>query len=59
MILAARGGEIETHPIFSGVHHYWLDTLYVPSRKLCLGTEDYEVVKRLLNEAKAAGVIEG
>jgi hypothetical protein len=31
--------------------------LYVPSRKLCLGTMDYEIVKQLLEEAKAAGVI--
>jgi hypothetical protein len=35
-----------------------LITLYVLSRKLCLDTQDYEVVKRLLEEAKAAGGIE-
>jgi hypothetical protein len=30
----------------------------VPSRTLSLGTEDYDVVKQLWEEAKAAGVIE-
>jgi hypothetical protein len=58
LMTAVRGGEIEASQIFNGVRNYWFDTLYVPSRKLCLGTEDYEVVKLLLEEAKAAGVIE-
>jgi hypothetical protein len=58
LMAAVRGCEIESSQIFKGVRNYWFDTLYVPSRKLCLGTEDSEVVKRLLEEAKAAGVIE-
>jgi hypothetical protein len=55
---AIRGGEIEASQIFNGVRIYWFHTLYTPSRKLCPGTEDYEVFKRLLEEAKAAGVIQ-
>jgi hypothetical protein len=58
MIMAVRGGKIEVSHIVTGVHHYRFDTLNVPSRKLCLGSGDYEVVKQLLEEAKAAGVIE-
>jgi hypothetical protein len=55
---AVRGGEIEASQTFNRVRNYRFDTLYVPSRTLSLGTEDYDVFKQLLEEAKAAGVIE-
>jgi WD domain, G-beta repeat len=58
LMQAVRGGEIEASQSFKSVRNYWFAMLYAPSRKLCLGTDDYEVVKRLLEEAKAVGVIE-
>jgi hypothetical protein len=40
LMMAVRGGEIEASHTFYGVRKYWFETLYVPSRKQCLGTED-------------------
>jgi hypothetical protein len=58
LMTAIRGGDIEASQIFNGVRNYRIVTLYVPPRKLCVGIADYEVFKRLLEEAKAACVIE-
>jgi hypothetical protein len=58
LMRAVRDGEVEGSPIFNGTLNFWFDNLYVPSRKVCLGAEDYYVVKRQLKQVKDVGVIE-
>jgi hypothetical protein len=58
LMRAVSDGGVEGSLSFNGTRNYWFDNLYVPSRKLCLGADDYEVVKRQLEQAKDAGVIE-
>jgi hypothetical protein len=58
LMRAVRDGEVEGSPSFDGIGKCWFDNLYVPSRKVCLGAEDYDVVKRQLEQAKGVGVIE-
>jgi WD40 repeat protein len=58
LMRAVRDGEVEGSSTFNGTLNFWFDNLYVPSRKFCLGAEDYYVIKRQLEQAKDAGVIE-
>jgi hypothetical protein len=58
LMRAVGDGEVEGSPSFDGTGNYWFDNLYVPFRKVCLGAEDYDVVKRQLEQAKGVGVIE-
>jgi WD domain, G-beta repeat len=58
LMRAVRDGGIQGSRTFNDNRNYWFENLYVPSRKLCLGAEDYNLVKRQLEQAKVAGVIE-
>jgi hypothetical protein len=59
LMRAVRDGEVEEgSSSFDGTRKCWFDNLYVPSRKVCLGAEDYDVVKWHLEQARDASVIE-
>lgn len=57
LMAAVRNGEIAGERNFEGRLFYWFLNLYTPSRYLALGIEDWEIVKRCVSEAQAAGVI--